>query len=93
MIGAMLSVLSTWAMVGAAPVLDGYDMVSYFASGTAMKGSSNVSFTLETFGCNGMPGVNPMGSCGNYTFHFANEKNREAFAQDPWKYAPKYGGF
>ena len=30
---------------------------------------------------------------GEYEFWFQNEANRGRFALDPWRYAPKYGGF
>lgn len=28
-----------------------------------------------------------------YTFHFLTAANRDAFNQDPWSYAPAWGGF
>ena len=30
---------------------------------------------------------------GDYEFWFSTAANRARFAADPWKFAPKYGGF
>jgi YHS domain-containing protein len=29
----------------------------------------------------------------NYTFLFSSEENLALFREDPWKYAPRFGGF
>ncbi|CAM9363922.1 unnamed protein product, partial [Heterosigma akashiwo] len=32
-------------------------------------------------------------STGEYSFYFSSSKNLEKFKQDPWAYAPAFGGF
>lgn len=72
------------------PVLDGYDMVAYFDESRAVKGSSQYAHVLTTYDYSS----NPSGDViGDYRFHFKSEDNKAKFAADPWKYAPKYGGF
>lgn len=61
----------------------GYDVVAYqtLAKGVPdVQGSPKFAAFLPT-------------STGNYTFWFANQANMQLFDKDPWKYAPKYGGF
>lgn len=60
------------------PVLDGADVVAYFADGAtaARFGSSDYSVIYR----------------GN-NFYFANAENAAIFERDPGAYAPKYGGF
>eukprot|EP00939_MAST-03C_sp_MAST-3C-sp1_P002402 g2402.t1 len=72
------------------PVLYGYDMVSYFTKGSAVKGVADNAYEFLTQDC----GVNDI--CVDRfksTFYFENQENLETFKKDPWKYAPKYGGF
>lgn len=72
------------------PVLYGYDMVSYFTKGSAVKGNADHAYVFATQDC----GVN--NTCVDRfksTFYFESEENLETFRNDPWKYAPKYGGF
>lgn len=72
------------------PVLDGYDMVAYFDESRAVKGTSQHAHVLTTYDYSS----NPSGKViGDYRFHFKSEHNKAKFAADPWKYAPKYGGF
>jgi hypothetical protein len=52
-------------------------------------GSSGYSHTVESFDFSSTP---PR-SVGNYTFYFKNAANLATFAADPWKYAPRWGGF
>ena len=35
----------------------------------------------------------PRAQLNDVTFLFSSDANRELFETDPWKYAPKYGGF
>jgi len=72
------------------PVLDGYDMVAYFEDQQAVKGTSNFAHLLTTYDYSS--DVNGE-LIGDYRFHFKSDENREKFAANPWKYAPKYGGF
>jgi len=72
------------------PVLGGYDVVAYFGLAPDSKGvmgslahSHNLSTSDLTTG----------ESTGTYQFWFSNESNRAKFAADPWRFAPKYGGF
>ena len=92
---ATTALLLSIGMVAAAgdqsqPVLYGYDMVSYFVKGFAVKGSANYACAFVTQDC----GIND--TCVdrfNSTFYFESQENLETFEKDPWKYAPKYGGF
>ena len=60
------------------PVLEGADVVAYFASGAVNRtlGSSDYTSTYR-----------------GYTFYFSSAVNLELFEDDPDAYAPKYGGF
>mmetsp|Transcript_89440 Transcript_89440/g.158754 ORF Transcript_89440/g.158754 Transcript_89440/m.158754 type:complete len:227 (-) Transcript_89440:151-831(-) len=65
------------------PAVFGYDVVAYQTLDYAAPpkdGSPDHVAYLAT-------------STGNYTFWFASEENRAAFAGNPWKYAPRFGGF
>ncbi|KAK7233436.1 hypothetical protein SO694_00105068 [Aureococcus anophagefferens] len=63
----------------AGPVLDGADVVAYHA----LEPGANATYGSPEFEA----------SYGDYSFWFASEANRAAFAADPAKYAPKFGGF
>lgn len=74
---------------GAPPVLGGYDMVSYYSTQNATMGVPTFNHMLDTKDCGS-------GACRDrfsYEFWFSSASNRDAFAENPWKYAPKYGGF
>jgi len=65
------------------PVVGGIDVVELFSqpAHTLPKiGSSIYTSTLQT-------------STGTYIFRFLSDENRDKFNEDPWKYAPAYGGF
>jgi YHS domain-containing protein len=66
--------------------MEGYDVVAYFsleASEKGVKGVKHINSTLQMGG----------EQYGNYSFYFSTEDNKALFDNDPWKYAPKYGGF
>ena len=76
------------------PVLGGYDVVEYQQlqpTDNGILGTSAFKFQLltEDFSNDTSPKMEPT----NWTFHFKNQKNRNTFASDPWRYAPRYGGF
>lgn len=78
------------------PVLYGYDVVSYFGDdgrgqgGKAVKGSDEFRYHFVTQDC----GIgNVCVDRFNSTFYFSSEENRDAFEANPWKYAPRWGGF
>ena len=76
------------------PVLGGYDVVEYQqleATDDGVLGSSAFHFDLltEDYSKDASLKMEPT----NWTFHFKNQQNRDEFANDPWKYAPRYGGF
>ena len=80
------------ALMGAAagPVLEGYDMVSYWslkAGASGVQGSSAFSFNMTT------DDFTTGETLGPFEFWFSSSANRDAFAADPWAYAPKWGGF
>ncbi len=68
------------------------EQVEYFslpASHDGVMGSAEHAHTMESFDFTSSA---PQ-SVGNYTFWFANEANKAKFVADPWKYAPRWGGF
>jgi len=65
------------------PVVGGIDVVELFSQPEDSMpniGSPLFQYKLQT-------------STGVYTFRFISEENRRKFFEDPWKYAPAYGGF
>ena len=89
----LLSLVVAGAVAGEKPVLGGYDMVAYFRDAqNATLGMPEFNYTLKTQDC----GFDKTGSCKDrfsYDFWFASAAHRDAFAADPWAFAPKYGGF
>lgn len=82
------------AAQGAKPVLYGFDVVAYQslpASANGTMGTAQYSFNLTTTDESGTKGERMLPT--NYTFHFASAANLAAFASDPWKYTPAWGGF
>jgi len=77
----------------AGPVLGGYDVVSYFTDGKAVLGDPMFSFNLTTDDCNTGRGNGTCVPRFTSTFAFISAAHREAFQQDPWKFAPRWGGF
>ena len=77
------------------PVLGGYDMVAYqtsLSSGdTGVVGSRDFAFDLLV--TDHSRGKNDKMDPTNYTFLFSSEGNLALFREDPWKYAPRFGGF
>jgi hypothetical protein len=70
------------------PVIGGFDVVQYFSlqpGDMGVMGKPEFKHNL-TSDDHGSPRF-------SYEFWFANEANRLKFALDPWKYAPKNGGF
>lgn len=66
------------------PVMEGYDVVSYRSlspGGKGVKGMATINSTVEVAGV------------GTYDFYFSSSENKDLFDSDPWKFAPKYGGF
>ena len=76
--------------VAAGPVLEGYDMVSYWSLGDGddgVQGSKEFAHNLTTQDY--VTGA----ELGPFEFWFASAENLATFAADPWKYAPRWGGF
>lgn len=74
---------------GAKPVVGGFDVVEYFSmepTELGVLGTPEFTYNLTSPDADGSPRF-------TYQFWFSTQKNREKFAADPWKYAPKYGGF
>ena len=87
-----LAVLSCAGAATALPVLGGYDMVAYFSlppTAHGVMGSVAHSLNISTTDASGGE-HKPLGS---YEFWFQSGANKAKFAADPWKFAPKYGGF
>lgn len=67
----------------------GYDVVHYFGidynTCNSAEGKKKHSYDLLSTDENNETRV--------YQFWFKNQHNLDTFAQDPWKYAPKFGGF
>ena len=72
---------------GGTPVLKGYDMVAYVpgAGTAATMGLESISYNL-TSQDNGKDRFVS-------EFWFSTEANKALFVADPWKYAPRWGGF
>ena len=95
---AMLRAVAALSCAGIAaagmPVLGGYDMVAYFSlpntapSSHGVLGSQAHSVNISTVDVAGTAK-----SLGSYEFWFSSAANAAKFAADPWKFAPKYGGF
>ena len=69
-------------------VMDGYDVVEYFSlnpEDSGVKGDNAYKFIFNTSLADGtqLP----------YEFHFQSEENLQTFKSEPWRYAPRYGGF
>jgi len=65
------------------PVLGGHDVVSFQQSQHIKRpvlGTVNFSVILTT-------------KAGHYAFFFKSSENRQLFVQDPWRFAPSWGGF
>jgi len=65
------------------PVLGGLDVV---ALGQLHKGNPPVLGNLD------FPAA-VITKAGKYVFLFSSKENQQKFIQDPWRYAPKWGGF
>jgi hypothetical protein len=72
------------------PVNAGYDMVAYFDEQQSHQGSSQYKYVMTTYDYSSNPNGDVI---ADYDFHFKNVENLEKFKADPWRYAPKYGGF
>ena len=71
------------------PVIGGYDVVQYFSlksTDMGVLGSPQFAHNFTSPDIDGTPRF-------AHTFWFVNGENRDKFASDPWKYAPKNGGF
>ena len=71
------------------PVIGGYDVVQYFSlepHDLGVLGSPEFAQSFTSPDADGSLRF-------KHEFWFANEQNRAKFAADPWKYAPKNGGF
>ena len=89
---ALVGLAALAAPAAPKPVLFGFDMVEYFTKDAAANGTMGMAefaHTIESFDFT----THPPTSVGNYTFLFNNEANMAAFAADPWKFAPRWGGF
>ena len=92
---SLMVAIAMLASVGGAPALaydvDSTSPVNVDASGVAMRGYDPVAYM--TIGAPG-PGE-PAGAMSHdgATFHFASGANLMAFAADPDRFAPGYGGF
>lgn len=64
------------------PVLLGYDVVQYHFIPAYKEGGKAVR-GLPKYAYN----------FEGYQFWFSSQENRQLFMEDPWKYAPAWGGF
>ena len=82
---------------GPRPVLGGADVVAYHDAKAdwrrnrpmAPVESAEFSFSLTTYDYS----TEPPTALGPWDFWFGSEANRARFEADPWKYAPRWGGF
>lgn len=79
------------------PVLGGYDVVEYFHLRDAERDDEPGVLGFPTFSCRmrtyDRSGDGEATPVGVYEFWFANKDNAATFGDDPWKYAPRFGGF
>lgn len=71
------------------PIIGGYDVVQYFSlqpTDMGVLGSPDFAYNFTSPDKDGSPRF-------THEFWFVNEGNRDKFATDPWKYAPKNGGY
>ena len=73
----------------AKPVLGGYDVVEYFSLKPTDQGVVGSSEFTHNFTSPDKDGSLRF----TYEFWFSTAQNRDKFAADPWKYAPKNGGY
>ena len=66
---------------------EGYDPVAYFPEfgGRAVKGLPEFSYDFPT--------SDKAGNAYSATFLFSLPQHLATFASDPWRYAPRWGGF
>jgi hypothetical protein len=72
------------------PVLHGFDCVAYHSLGQwshGLKGRPTLAYPFHNWT------DSRDGTHYSYVFWFTSELNRDLFARDPWKYAPRFGGF
>lgn len=82
----------------ARPVLGGADVVAYHDARNdwrrkrpmpAVESGQRFSFSMNTYDYT----TDPATELGPWEFWFDSEANRARFEADPWKYAPRWGGF
>ena len=74
---------------GQKPVIGGYDVVAYFSlqpGEAGVLGSPEFAYNFTSPDVDGSPRF-------AHQFWFSSAANRDKFAADPWKYAPKNGGY
>ena len=97
MAAAFSALLASTTLVAAAsaisPVLGGYDVVNYFTDSAPAMGSAEFAYNFTTDDCN--TGAANGGCVPRFTseFWFTSTAHRDQFKADPWRYAPRWGGF
>lgn len=69
-------------------MLQGFDVVAYFSLQAGAPGVQGVQAHAAN-----LTTTQPDGSKADYEFWFSSAANKAAFAADPWRYAPAWGGF
>eukprot|EP00466_Bigelowiella_natans_P014042 jgi/Bigna1/92036/estExt_fgenesh1_pg.C_1980001 len=82
------------AGVGATPkpVLYGYDVVAYFSLDANDPGVLGSSLYQANLTVGDLSNSSKKMDTTEYTFFFANEKNKNAFEKEPWKFLGPPGG-
>ncbi len=75
------------------PVIAGYDVVSYFENGKAVRGSKKFRILLEVDPPPSSPSSERQGAPYLHEFWFSGENSKRAFKRQPEKYLPRFGGF
>lgn len=88
--GWLARVIATGAALAAATVFAASDK-NVDASGVALKGYDPVAYFVDGKPTPGMDKF--MAKHDGATYHFASDKNRDAFVAQPDKFVPQYGGF
>ena len=73
------------------PVGWGFWGTTNTSAGVALKGHDPVAYFRDSAATKGSPELTH--EWADATWHFASAENRDAFAEDPQKFAPQFGGF
>jgi YHS domain-containing protein len=91
--GSMFAIVTTITLlwVGAAVAQEAGPVNTGYFGNVAIKGYDPVAYFTDSRAVQGSPEIKQ--SWLGAIWYFANAKHRDAFAAEPMRYAPQYGGF